>query len=296
MSIRPDPKPAVFDGVTVLAALRDAVTAFATARDATHLADLACRHAASLLEAPAASLLLRDADAFVPQAWYGLSLATSAWPRVPVRQVADAFRDRRSCLVTPDLRQEAGPYRLLVEGERLRSSLTVTLESSGRLIGLLSVFSRDEPREFTPEDIHLLGIIASAVAPAIENLSLVTRESNRTAALAAVLASMRDGMVTVDARGHIVEVNDEAWRLLGYPNRDALSGPLADCLEHVNARDAMGNPLTPEATPAMRALRGEVVHAVPIVFRRADSGEERDALLSSAPIRVEHGAIEAAVC
>ena len=60
-------------------------------------------------------------------------------------------------------------------------------------------------------------------------------------------------------------------------------------------RNADGTPIPPDDLPLGRAVRGETVTDQVLIVRRADTGEDRFLICSSAPVRAGGGAITGAV-
>ncbi len=96
-------------------------------------------------------------------------------PREKVDAALDSIGDSQS-LVTTDLRH--GPFGELdlIEGERLCSVLSTKLLVSGQLIGILNIYSKDTPRDFTLHERELAETLANQAAIAIENARLRARE------------------------------------------------------------------------------------------------------------------------
>ncbi|MGC2854110.1 HWE histidine kinase domain-containing protein [Novispirillum sp. DQ9] len=91
--------------------------------------------------------------------------------------------------------------------------------------------------------------------------------------------------------GELLLHNVEAVRLLGHP---MLPSPTYHGYSRYGALRADGSPLRPEDYPIGRAaLRGEVVAAEEMLYRRGD-GQETTLLVSAAPIRRSDG--EAEIC
>lgn len=96
-------------------------------------------------------------------------------PREKVNAALDSLGDSQS-LITADLRH--GPFGELdlIESERLCSALSTKLLVSGELIGILNIYSKDAPRDFTLHERELAETLANQAAIAIENARLRERE------------------------------------------------------------------------------------------------------------------------
>lgn len=96
--------------------------------------------------------------------------------------------------------------------------------------------------------------------------------------LRATIDSMLDGVLLVDAGGHVVEANRAAAELLGLPSRNDLVGPLSRWTERFQLRFLDGSPI-PFDLAAARATGGEAIPPFDAIARRADG---RDVFVSVA--------------
>ena len=62
-----------------------------------------------------------------------------------------------------------------------KSSLVVPLTVRGEVVGVLGLQETDEAREWTPEEISLVEVIAQQIAQAAENLRLIDETQQRAA-------------------------------------------------------------------------------------------------------------------
>lgn len=105
--------------------------------------------------------------------------------------------------------------------------------------------------------------------------------------LATTLASIGDAVIVTDAQGHVMSVNAEAERLLGWKNSEVVRRPLTDVFRIVDERSRR-----PAENPVTRALRegaavGLASHAILI----ARDGTEIPIDDSAAPIRQGDGPV-----
>ena len=120
-----------------------------------------------------------------------------------------------------------------------------------------------------------------------EREHLLTEIAQRAAELDASLNSIADGMIIYAATGEILRTNPAADRLLG----DQQGGQEESVAERWLARYAgtpEGEPIPPEAMPTRRALQGEIVHGVTVVFSRPGQGDLWLSV-SAAPICTREG-------
>jgi len=176
---------------------------------------------------------------------------------------------------------EGPPIRLLYgteSGELVapQSAAIVPIVSNGHVLGVLSAQSY-APEAYDEDDIATLQAIASHAATAVKHLraseQMVLEYQRQAQELEALLASMSDALVIVDARGAIVRLNRQARELLGLDSASIVLGqPLAgQRLEHV-----------PESAREITAALIPIVDAV----RAGTTVDERDVELLSDQRRV----------
>jgi adenylate cyclase len=177
-------------------------------------------------------------------------------------------------------------------GFRTRSILCMpVVNRSGQRIAVTQVLNR-RGGPFGPLDERRLHAFSSQAAVAMENAQLfeeVTRVKNYNEA---ILQSMTNAVVTLDAAGTIVKVNDAACRLLrhlpeevvGQAARDFFTGPNAWVCDSLDALQKTGQAqLTMdadlqtdpagEATPERRRAAASInLTAVPLGTREQDMG------------------------
>jgi signal transduction protein with GAF and PtsI domain len=160
------------------------------------------RHAARLLRAQAAALMLvDDAGQTLPmKATYG---GSQTWMQRPPLDLETSLLGEvarsGSPLAVLDLQDNPhAPYAQSAAQEGLSSLLCIPLKTSVRLIGLLTV-STMEPRRFRAEEVELLLALAAQSSTAIENARLYramldTQEQLRQTERLAALGSMSAGL------------------------------------------------------------------------------------------------------
>lgn len=159
------------------------------------------------------------------------------------------------------------PVHLLygTEAEELvapQSCVVVPILSGGRVLGVLSAQSY-RPDAYDDADLLSLGAIALQSGAVIKRLRTTEQraleQERRALQLEAVLATMTDALLIVDARGAIVQLNRAARELLGLDNASLVLGQPLDQrgLERfpVTARD-----IAAALVPIINSLRaGEAV-------------------------------------
>jgi adenylate cyclase len=116
----------------------------------------------------------------------------------------------------------------------LRSIICVPLTSKARRIGVVYLDSRVTPGLFTPQDPGLLIAFANQAALAIENARLFKDQRVQLDEImwleelqAKVLASITNGVITVDAGGTITSFNAAAAETFGVPAASMTGRPVA---------------------------------------------------------------------
>jgi GAF domain-containing protein len=139
--------------------------------------------AADIFGAPAVSLMLWDEakENLVIEASHGLSDEYFKQQCVPKDKVLSAIplAGEPRPIVTPDLRATPFGRRDLIECELLCSVLTAPLLASHKMIGILNVYSKGKPRQFSPDEVELAEIVANQAAIAIYNARLYSEALQR---------------------------------------------------------------------------------------------------------------------
>ena len=140
------------------------------------------------------------------------------------------------------------------------STVTVPLLVGGRAIGVLSIQSYS-PDTYDEDDLFFLEAIASQVALTIDSLrrGQASEAVGRASKLEAVLASMTDGLLIVDADGRIVSLNP----------------PARSIFEAMGATIILGQPLDHEQWGQWPLGAKAVGEALAPVIEALHFGEER---------------------
>lgn len=143
----------------------------------------------------------------------------------------------------------------------LRSIICVPLTNKARRIGVVYLDSRVTPGLFTPQDPSLLIAFANQAALAIENARLFHDQRAQLREIvtledlqAKILASITNGVITVDAHGKITSFNAAAGETFGVA-ADSMTGRPVTALEAlvpglstlIGQPDLVGKPLEVEA-------------------------------------------------
>lgn len=122
---------------------------------------------------------------------------------------------------------------------------------------------------------------------------LAAEAQRRAGELDATFTAIADGIIVYSTAGEIVLTNAAARDILGYSDEEQ-SGPIVERLTALRVTATDGQPVPPEETPPMRALRGEVVRGQVLAIHRPP---DRTVWISAsgAPIRTPDGRLQGAV-
>lgn len=134
-------------------------------------------------------------------------------------------------------------------------------------------------------DTHVIEALAHASRekdPLIANV-LATEASNRMERARTIYENLWDGLVSVDARGHIVSINPAAAKMLGWAHNDLMG---KDKHETIHYKDERGNAVHKEDCQMLHVLRtGDVAKSDRDVLVRRD-GSTFPISFTAAPVRV----------
>ena len=199
--------------VATLKAIQETGAAISAKLDLDELLELITQKAAAVFAAPAASLMLWDnrEENLVVRAKHGLTDEYTQ-QRVPREKVDAAIAPMGGLhpLVTVDLRSTPFGRLDLIEAEHLFSVLSAPLAVSDRLIGILNIYSKDEPCQFTADEIEVAEVLASQAAVAIRNAQLYDETIRRATQLAVASEVARDAAAILD----VEQLLDETVRLI----------------------------------------------------------------------------------
>jgi two-component system, OmpR family, phosphate regulon sensor histidine kinase PhoR len=122
---------------------------------------------------------------------------------------------------------------------------------------------------------------------------LAALAAGNLAQLEATFASIVEGVVVYGPGAEILRINRTASEFLGF-SREVANLPQKERLRKYRLETPDGEQMSPEETPASRALRGETLQGFLMVARHAD-GRTYWLSTSTAPIRDEAGEIAGAV-
>lgn len=117
----------------------------------------------------------------------------------------------------------------LPSGLQYISLAAVPIKRRGEVFQVLCL-GFDEERRLTSREINTLSLLASQASAHLENAGLHEEIHDVNSRLRAILDSTRDGVILLDERGRILEVNPSAQRLMGINLSDHVHEPLANVL------------------------------------------------------------------
>jgi PAS domain S-box-containing protein len=176
-----------------------------------------------------------------------------------------------------------------------QSGLVVPIRAGDRVLGVISVQSY-RPEAYGDAEVLSLGAIAAQAAIAIKRLrateQLAQEHERHALQLEAVLASMTDALLIVDARGAIVRLNRAARELLRLDSGSLVVGqPLER--QRVEQWPIAAREITAALIPVIEALRsGTSIADTEIELR---SGERRVLSVSGSVLRPAKGPLQGGV-
>ena len=100
--------------------------------------------------------------------------------------------------------------------------------------------------------------------------------------LRATLDSLGDGVLVVDRRGRVVEINRAAAELSGVPAKETLMRPALEVARRIHLRRLDGSAIPPDQFAALRAPGGDQTGTYEALLRRADGTDLPVAVTTSA--------------
>lgn len=207
--------------------------------------------------------------------------------------VARVFESGETLVTTDAQSDPRFSAQLSVRLLNLRSIICVPLTSKARRIGVVYLDSRVTPGLFTPQDPSLLLAFANQAALAIENARLFNDQRAQLREIvwleelqAKVLASITNGVITVDAGGTITTFNAAAGETFGVPAGSMTGRPVAalDALVPrfstlIGQSDLFGKPLEVDAVHPTRGNLTLQVRIAPLQLgEKKGQGEQSVAI------------------
>ncbi len=138
--------------------------------------------------------------------------------------------------------------REIVDQLGLKSSITVPLIARNRTLGVLTLIAAEQHPPYTETDFELAIELGRHAAIAVDNARLF-REAERGANAARALAYVADGVVLLDATGHVRHWNPAAAAITGVSEEDAIGCPVGDVVPAWDALTSHVPLLAPGSAP-----------------------------------------------
>jgi signal transduction histidine kinase len=190
-----------------------------------------------------------------------------------------------------DLRRHPAYRGLPPNHPVMASFLGVPIRARGRVEGTVYVANRAGGAEFTEEEQWLMERLAVRAAIAMETASLYAAEAMQRVWLQSVIDQMPEGVVLMDANGHVTLENRRMQSLVTptLRNRDSFGNLLS-----VDLRYPSGDSVPPDEIPIVRAiLRHETALGVEFVTHCVD-GSAVPVLVSAVPVHNRDGTLAGA--
>jgi PAS domain S-box-containing protein len=271
--------------------LHDANDEMLASLDLDHRLRNAVKSARDLLSADGAVVFLPNSqgDTLVVGAQDGLSQSYAAHQSLPMDEVRAQFRAAGEHVILEMPAESVGDHAL-IEAEGLAKLLSIPLFFENRLIGSLSIYTKDRTRSFTPDDIEVAHLLAATTATAISNSRLYADAVAQQDLHRHLLEALGDGVLIGWPNGRY-EANPRAREILGVPQFETL----AELRAAVDVKELMTSAsIAPGTYPLDRALKGETSKGEFFVTR-PDTGDRRDLEVSAAPVRGVNGEVVAGV-
>lgn len=169
--------------------------------------------------------------------------------------------------------------------EEFRSIVMAPMHARGRIIGILSIMSKQTNR-FDGDTVDVLKAIADTIGVAVDNARLHEQHVEQENRLNAILHSTADGIVATDQNSRIQMVNQAAAQMLDVEPQDLIGVPVREALIQVDIREKLIKALLPESDEADKrfqvSIRSEVerelsVHVSPVqITSQLNGGNSRD--------------------
>jgi signal transduction histidine kinase len=195
---------------------RQTAETLASSQLATTLPNIADR-AAGVLDVKLVIVLVKE-DRRV-RIWGGQNAIENLGKTLPVKSLG---------LLGRQLLEEGEPYEsrgvpknALLSKLGLKSLLGVPMKVDGRILGAM-IFGDFHPRQFFPEEVELAHLMAYQTALFLENALLGHSADVERVVSRAVLASMADGVFTLDWEKRITSFNPAAEAMTGWKAEEAI--------------------------------------------------------------------------
>jgi PAS domain S-box-containing protein len=202
--------------------------------------------ALSLTKTPAGSISLYDEKENTLNliSTKGFSPEFSEVKKYPVRSggMTEYILKQKEPIIVNNISNQPSFNNPMMLKEKVSSLIALSLFCEEKIVGILYV---DDfvPRNFLPEQIALLSLLAMQAAFGIEKIKLLTQLekknhelSKTTEDLKAVLDNSADMIITTNSQSNIVEFNPAGERMLGYKKDEVCGTPVEKFYRHAEER------------------------------------------------------------
>ncbi len=240
--------------VEELSTLNAIGTAIGSTMNLDEVVDLIAQESVKNLNAEQAAVMLlkqeEEVDPFRTMARQNFSGSELVPFRFGQQLTGWMLKNKRPLLIN-SLRDDDRFRAIATDDFPIRSLISVPLRAKGQMVGLLNVFNKRPPDEFTAEDQRLLSIIASQSSQIVENARLYEELQRRKTELEdsehkyrALIQEAAEAIILANVSDQrILEVNGQAERATGIPRERLLGRSLAQVLpaSDLGSREAMAS-------------------------------------------------------
>lgn len=244
--------------------------------------------ALTLTKTPAGSISLYDENESMLNlvAAKGFSPEFSRTKKYPVRKggMTEHILKQKDPIVVNNIASQPSFNNPMMLKEKVSSLIALTLFCEEKIVGILYV---DDfvPRDFLPEQVAHLSLLAMQAAFGIEKIKLLTQleKKNRelsetTEYMKAILDNSADMIITTDWETNIVEFNPAGERILGYKKEEVCGTSVENFYREAEERRKI-----------MEKIHGEERIANYETKLRTKSGELLDISLSLSQLKDKEG-------
>ena len=161
------------------------------------------------------------------------SIVEDSTPAIPIALIDEAVNEGRALTISNVADHPA--YQKAQVTYKHQSIVVIPIQRRQSTYEVLCV-TFDTPRIFSTQDINTIDLLAVQAAGHLENAALTIMIQTSNKRMRAILDSTRDGIVLLDERAYIQDVNSAAERLLRLPISSAMHESFTRFVnEHPNA-------------------------------------------------------------
>ena len=194
------------------------------------LLGLITQRAVDLLGAEQGMIRLWDEtdEVLVPKAWTGGGDHRGGLRLRLGEGVAGTAAQRRQGMLVNDFRTSPYATKQVLQQTSHTAVLAESLLYRGRLVGVVTINREQAMGPFIEDDQHLINLLASQAAIAIENARLFEETRAQRARLAEVFESAVEGIFQIAPGAGFLTANPAFVRMLGYESLEELRGAVGD--------------------------------------------------------------------